>query len=1683
MIRTKERNLRNTIFFTLKTIAIILVVCFALEYPVQMLGKSYAAEKVYYISEVKTFQAKTEAEAIKLCESDGYTCAKKDLNAGTGKDAVVMGYKLTENKDEAIYDIKLLHMNGGYQIKNYAEANEKLEKDNAGSGEALYDAANEFMVNYEDGSPKAQEAYMGLNLFSIPEENNIGLGDYIVQDKADDNFFTKIITRASSGALTAISNFLASGLTPLEKGKDKKTGKEKDISWADKVSDSALWKVLESKKTSQDELSSYDKEYGDDANAFFKQLQKFATDFENAQSAYDEGEYVDKVEKLDMDEAVEGSDEPTEEDRAMTYVNAYNFLNEYEAYQGRPLGEFLVDIGKKTSDQVDLRRLYPVMEQMTPAQRRMIGLVGVMPLIGCLGENKANPEAEKILNRAKAKLKEKMGENSFSVWINTNPEMADKKVAFTSDAIRLNAAQQMVNQKTDMDKWNDAKKVVNDVLKWINVGSSALFVLTWLAGQYGLAGLVLKAASTAVASTVTAIATKSIAISAMVSSWTGIFSLVILAVTLIFFIVCLIIDAILKSKPKEYTEMADFAVDTKIEDGNNINLTYEAVKDNQGRIADLNAYQAQNGWLCMYTSKDERSGSPIRADANGNVFDIVYGDTSTPNGYECTSVFGQIAPANCNTGAKSDDVNGIFINYRTERSIANSSPDANTGTQQKSSGSKTYYADLVLVSGKDSDIVKAKIAKMKGKYQVLDQNLCGNARNIEKDEPQYTYLAYTVTENPKLAVRDIRVATFQNGGQINFGSNSYGCAGTLGYPANDKNEDKNFPGDLDGLYFTRDENAGSPIEVGKLHLVSSHSEAKAGWEPVTTFSGLPYNFATSRYTGEGSDHTGRSRQRPYNYTGYVGQYDGYTENYTCVWNNEKRYLYYEPEVTYTSGTKYLSGVFFGFGADSENNGVGFLDAATAKVTDLFDTLSDIPNVEEPSASSGVNLAESYFYKGYLVDSNQKYLRMYYTWSYNPYRALTDVQAFRGSPYTSQLPQFLSKSISVSGKETSASYAAATVAFQRSALEEIKHVMRGINSENAYMAPNGLMGVINTYEDTGEGFTREAQGGFTVSDGKMALLPTNLYVSGYVKGRPGLTLDDVVVSTSARRGVNNGGKLTCDVSEDKTLAGNTPEGDFFSVQEFKDPHNLTPFNIAYPSWTDDGGKAKKSDEDNGDHYHKAGTPVYMYIKHPVVRKKYISKILVGAAVREDVKNTFENKNKEPTDDELEAFDKQVDLKAMSDAVSAGTDEMIPYDVAGDPTKAWYNHVKAGSDPEPPKKGDPAAYLSVTRTDDVDKAIRSVLLYESSAKNSPDQLQFDRATYYCASNSTPIKMNNGNTYFVYYSYNQGTVPGKPITELNISDKVFISGYSTALVVNKADVIGKKNGKNVVTEPAVPFGDSRMEVFIHAKYDVTTSYFSKIYTASGDTAKEAQLSLLEQGCTEFCDIDLNRGVGGKFVYLGYRGYSLDEDAINEKTSESAKEAEKQAQLYEAVYDIICTVGEEFHPEGIVSERHQIYYAPVVRYDRNKNPVPTDLNEGTNGPKIYMYYTTMYAADDYNTRMRSEEDPIFSTMPKEYMKSPLTKIGFALYDYVPYSQDMEAASTGSDNKVIPWEYVMKSDNKEHVEFNEGAVSFDKDHMTGDNRIYMFAQREAGNVKASAEITGGYTTASVTENKLYLEQ
>ena len=220
----------------------------------------------------------------------------------------------------------------------------------------------------------------------------------------------------------------------------------------------------------------------------------------------------------------------------------------------------------------------------------------------------------------------------------------------------------------------------------------------------------------------------------------------------------------------------------------------------------------------------------------------------------------------------------------------------------------------------------------------------------------------------------------------------------------------------------------------------------------------------------------------------------------------------------------------------------------------------------------------------------------------------------------------------------------------------------------------------------------------------------------------------------------------------------------------------------------------------------------------------------------------------------------------------------------------------------------------------------------------------------------------------------------------------------MVDKADVTEQDEvyHKSKVVEAAEFKGDVNHRVFIKGEYEASKLFYNKIYAWSGNSPKEAQLGLLEQGCTEFLDID--------------------------------------------------------------------------------------LNGGTTCPEIYMYYATPFAAKRYNEKAMKDTSMTLSTMPKDYMKSPLTKICFAMYDYVPYCQDLVTQTPGSDEPVA-WEYVMKKDYSAPIELNEGAISYDSSHLMSDNRISMFVQREDGSVKRDAEITGGYMTTEVTEKKLSLEK
>ena len=254
MIRTKNKTLRRLIKFILTSLSLLLVVCFLTETPINIIERVSAAEKIVYLKEVKIFEADSEKEARSVCEKEGFTFVGKDLNSGTGHAYVYIGYKTTENREEALYKIALLDMNGGFQIRNYEEMYEEFRKSNYSIAETLQMATTEFIDSYNNGSPKALDAYNGLNLLSVPEAGDMKFGDYVVKGKTTTDFYAKALTESSNAAINSIISLLYAGLAPYqpETGDDDEEPQQ-TATWAGQMSDSSLWDVVGGGNLSQDE--------------------------------------------------------------------------------------------------------------------------------------------------------------------------------------------------------------------------------------------------------------------------------------------------------------------------------------------------------------------------------------------------------------------------------------------------------------------------------------------------------------------------------------------------------------------------------------------------------------------------------------------------------------------------------------------------------------------------------------------------------------------------------------------------------------------------------------------------------------------------------------------------------------------------------------------------------------------------------------------------------------------------------------------------------------------------------------------------------------------------------------------------------------------------------------------------------------------------------------------------------------------------------------------------------------------------------------------------------------------------------------------------------------------------------------------------------------------------------------
>ena len=163
----------------------VTAVTFFTQAPAPLMEAMYVPE---YISDLRIFYCDEDdrnkiGTALSACRKAGYTPVEYDLNSGTGEDYVVLGYRTTKMRDQAITDVRTLYMGLGYDEYNLSDVLKAQQEQMEQLARELIICCKEFREHYEAGSPQAKVAYEIFNHFQLDDlEGTPLLGDYLMSD-------------------------------------------------------------------------------------------------------------------------------------------------------------------------------------------------------------------------------------------------------------------------------------------------------------------------------------------------------------------------------------------------------------------------------------------------------------------------------------------------------------------------------------------------------------------------------------------------------------------------------------------------------------------------------------------------------------------------------------------------------------------------------------------------------------------------------------------------------------------------------------------------------------------------------------------------------------------------------------------------------------------------------------------------------------------------------------------------------------------------------------------------------------------------------------------------------------------------------------------------------------------------------------------------------------------------------------------------------------------------------------------------------------------------------------------------------------------------------------------------------------------------------------------------------------
>ena len=669
-----------------------------------------ASNKSTYIKDVVLSYGKTADEAKAWLTENGYEVLDYDLNEGADDTfstarAVYLGYTTTNNAEEAITDMRLMNMKGGYSVQDYQmlledqKANIKLFMDN------FIVAINEYRANYKAGQGRAVAAHDMLNLL-YDDDSQQYMGDALLnkikEEYTDEEWsalsedeqakvadMTTILMQANSDAVLTIEQTLA---TATDTG---------DTLWIDRYEsagsyDDMLDAIMEEKNLSVNEAEkALAAEYDEDAKTIAAQFESYK-------------DYLEKYTNSDISfENTEAEIEAYQAEHAdFDQVNWFAAGTQYELIS-RLMNDGISLYELVTSEDYDVKGadsylLYPLVSCLTEGQRACLELLPMYQVVA-LGINN-DAAAEEGMESMTDELTEKL---KTSIYDGIDRTIFGGDVALTNEAIRLQAA----TGKNAVDTGWDHISGASIALYASFAVSLAMTVGAWVANahfynlqvEYSSMAYNIGAAKAAVADNVEKIAAggatmdqintynqaamdarDAVRVGARAQGWATFFKYAGIAMT------CISVVLIGLSLWSTYNDLKDYynaeftpipmhMVDENTNDsGEKVYTYYDAVKCNRveaGFVTDANKllgdYGDINGdvgrqWVALYTTKDKAAGDPITS-----VPVVQYKSSDIPKGSSnALSMFGENVAQNLTNEqlgyTYDDDMGGIYMFYNVD---------------------------------------------------------------------------------------------------------------------------------------------------------------------------------------------------------------------------------------------------------------------------------------------------------------------------------------------------------------------------------------------------------------------------------------------------------------------------------------------------------------------------------------------------------------------------------------------------------------------------------------------------------------------------------------------------------------------------------------------------------------------------------------------------------------------------------------------------------------------------------------------------------------------------------------------------------------------------------------------------------------------------------------------------------